>query len=378
MAWGGLGAGTRLAPGSVIHGPALIGERCWIGDGVEIGPNVTLGDDVVNAPMMSFDESRAAFRCGQGAPPTLAALMGDALTDLVLRKPCRLAETGLSRTTRKRHRRALRDLRDNMAAHRCAVPFAQACVEHLNHRHVMKSWSPTTRCREMGNLMGALQRLSYYSTHPTDLILKQSPIWRDAIRAAEKDARGAGRKPKAMSPEQFQQVLDQEPDPQIKCLLILTWVVAARGGDVCKLKTSEILLRNGNELMITFNRGKGPELRKESYIVHSALSAENAAIVSSYLEARTNNTWAFAFYRSTAFRRLVPKMLISLRRVDPALEQKSMRRGATQALSRALATREELMHFTGHKTEKSLNIYLAEFAPHAPRARELGRRIQQA
>lgn len=47
MAWGGLGAGTRLAPGSVIHGPALIGERCWLGEGVEIGPNVTLGDDVV-------------------------------------------------------------------------------------------------------------------------------------------------------------------------------------------------------------------------------------------------------------------------------------------------------------------------------------------
>ena len=49
---------------------------------------------------------------------------------------------------------------------------------------------------------------------------------------------------------------------------------------------------------------------------------------------------------------------VALRVVDPALEQRSLRRGAIQALAASGLKDEELLHYSGHSSVQMLRRYL--------------------
>ena len=105
-------------------------------------------------------------------------------------------------------------------------------------------------------------------------------------------------------------------------------------------------------LSVCFRRGKGALLRGTAYTVHTGpIPMSYASRLRSWMEAR--RTWLFP--------KEVKGHLLrnALRRADPALEQRSLRRGSLQLLASVTGiTDETLLLFSGHSSVKTLRRYL--------------------
>ncbi len=123
-------------------------------------------------------------------------------------------------------------------------------------------------------------------------------------------------------------------------------------GCVLQLDASDVVLRPDLSLSVRFRRGKGARVRGP-YTVHTApLSAPNAARLRRWIDQRRSRL----FGRETTG----PQVRDALRRVHPALEQRSLRRGALQTLALSPGiTDEVLMLYSGHTQVATLRRYLS-------------------
>jgi len=70
------------------------------------------------------------------------------------------------------------------------LPFGKACVEFLALKRLERGWKWSTVETRMGNLAGALCRLSeYVPGQVKDLKLSDDPSWRDAFSFVERKAK---------------------------------------------------------------------------------------------------------------------------------------------------------------------------------------------
>ena len=259
-----------------------------------------------------------------------------------------LARLGVAKTTAQAHRRALRQLASMPEALR-DLPLGKALVEMHTQLREQKKWQWSTTVTKMATTHGALRLLPLYSSAPYAILLKQDPTWVMAMRATGQKARQQHpNQPKAATGEQVRLAVDSCPLPAVKNALRLSWRTAGRGGDILLLRPHNVSVQ-GEILAVNFVRGKTAKV-KGPYTVHTTLPPQEFL---DYLEEakKSGQQWLFPQVKGAHLKN-------ALRVIDPSLEQRSLRRGAIQALAATGLSDEELLHYSGHSSVQMLRRYL--------------------
>jgi hypothetical protein len=310
-------------------------------------------------------------------------MLGNELAGISMRtlSPGSTYETALNKSTRRGHRRMIRTIAQIPVTHPefAEMPLTHALMAMLEERHA--NHAASTLERSMGTAYGALKRLSAYTNSGGEIRLGFCPYWQDCMTSVKSRGRGTARVPLAMTQQQFHQLMTTEPSEEIRTLVLLTWASAGRGGDVTTLQTKQTRLSAEGFLWLNYTHGKGQKLMQQSHNINLALSPTYlptfAAWRAQRLAAAPANPWLFSDpANETARRSLMRRVLVALRRIQPHLEQKSLRHGATQAVSLAGGSTLEIQQFTFHAREATTNMYLQDIAPTRHRTRELALAIQ--
>jgi ubiquitin C-terminal hydrolase len=330
------------------------------------------------------------FRCSQVPCPNLAALKGNALSNVVLAPAMSLPAANVVERYRQTHQRTLAPLRWRMGktiavrrrhlaalhtvqkalrhARFAAMPFAEAVVTTFRERAQERSWRAATLTRELANFAGAMADLALYSNSPIGFRMGEAPFFTDAMRAAQLVANEemVGSQP-AATVEEMVDAVNLAPDVAVRVALALTWCCAGRVGDVLKLQRRDVqldpqFLTNG-AMLITFARGKGA-LLGQPYTVPTLCLEEWRPMVLQYLNSTQPNAWVFPGGTQT-FGVLVN---LALRTANPNYSVRAIRRGALQAMAADGAPDAVLVIFSGHKSADTLHRYLNWGAKSAARS----------
>lgn len=316
-----------------------------------------LEDLVIRASTSHLPEEMPppGFQCGNGSVPTVAALKGHNLVPL-LHLPAAevpaIALLGLAKSTILEHRRMLNSLM-TIPTELLQLPIPDMIAEFLMRKRKERSWKWATTIKYMATMQGALANLPLHRRTTQSIWLKNSPVWTNAMRASARRAREElARQPKPASWKTVQQVLMTESNILCFGAILLAWMTCARVGCVRQLAKSDITMHPDWTMSICFRRGKGVLARGTAYTIHTGeVPLAMRSRFKRFLEER--NSWLFP---QTFTGSLVKN---SLRRVDKQLEQRSLRRGSLQHLSRAPNMTDEVMLlFSGHASVKTLRRYL--------------------
>jgi hypothetical protein len=149
----------------------------------------------------------------------------------------------------------------------------------------------------------------------------------------------------------MKEVIQREEMKMRRAALEVMWVSAGRGDDIRHLMTEEVEPRKDGT-RIRFIIGK--TANAQPYTVSTAaLSLEARGYITARQEEMRGKkrTWLFPGLE-------VEHLLKAVRRVDPALGTRSVRRGALQRLASTGLTDEELMAYSQHKCVQTLRRYL--------------------
>jgi integrase len=133
--------------------------------------------------------------------------------------------------------------------------------------------------------------------------------------------------------------------------MVMAWAVAGRVGDILRLRTQDAQLA-GVTLTVTHRQHK-TLVARGPYSVATELSATEAEIVGRWRTARQEQGFLFP-----APEKLGPMVRSALRRVDPHLEQRSLRRGRLLSMAEAGVPETVLLEYSGHTSTRMLRRYL--------------------
>ena len=188
---------------------------------------------------------------------------------------------------------------------------------------------------------GALALLPAYRTSPA-LQLSTCPIWRQAMRSAGiKAKQELPQQPTPATWQEVTKVLDSEKRLPTFAAILIAWMTCARTGCVLQLATEDVVLNADGTLSVRFRKGKSVRARGP-YCVHTTTVPPRL---------RKRLTKWMSQRRHALFTGAVtgPEIKVALRRVNPQLEQRSLRRGALQQLATSPGITDAiLMEFSGH------------------------------
>eukprot|EP00744_Colponema_vietnamica_P006721 GILI01009744.1.p1 GENE.GILI01009744.1~~GILI01009744.1.p1 ORF type:complete len:415 (+),score=80.13 GILI01009744.1:161-1246(+) len=317
---------------------------------------------------------KANFRQGAAAVPSIArptltgadliALLANPVADMS-RLP-RFIATANAHSTRLEHLRMLKLLK-TMPPQWTSKPLGIAItgfLEDLSSQsttasanssgtRTKKQWAPTTTFKYMCSAQGALRLLPLYRTNTYSVPLRFDEFWNLAMKGARIAAiQHAPNQPIPATYELVDQAIKScKAGPysaQIRIILMLGWSTAARLGCVRQLQRQDFLIKE-REIHITFRRGKGVIARKTAYTVTTTIANPiwREELVS-YLASKQK--WLFAKNLNVTHLRSALSAV--------GLEQRSLRRGALQAMAVLGTSPDILMNFSGHSSVLTLNRYL--------------------
>lgn len=200
------------------------------------------------------------------------------------------------------------------------------------------------------SIQGAFKILPLYFSNTSSVLLKDFPVWRMAlVTFGHRSKQELPSQPKAATWEQVSKAIEEcQNDAQAMALLV-GWLTAARLGCVRQLSAADVKWTAENTL-VRFAKGKGARLRGP-YTVHAQpIPSKFRARWQKFFNARHT----ILFPRHVTGKSLKE----ALRRIDPALEQRSIRRGALQTMARGDVDEETLMRYSGHTQVSTLRRYL--------------------
>ena len=217
-----------------------------------------------------------------------------------------------------------------------------------------RTWAPTTWHTKLLNIQGALMTIFIYRPDQVAITMTRCPRWLSSLRTvAHLKPLYRPAQPLAITADQLQQAIASEPNKTVKAALELAWLAAARGGDIRQLLAKDIRTtkdpsRNTETLAITIRRGK--TAKKEQYTIGIPLPSKHTM---DYINDRKKEgSWAFPGLTGDHIRN-------ALRRVNPKLEQRSLRRGRLQHLSIHENWKDEqLLELSRHASVAMLRRYL--------------------
>jgi hypothetical protein len=132
-----------------------------------------------------------------------------------------------------------------------------------------------------------------------------------------------GYQPTALTLEDMKLAVEREPDPGVQAALVTAWLTAARGGCTLQLRKESIELQPDQRMTVQFRKGK-------------SVIARGLQTTLPEWATPTLASWVTAAHRGLLFPQVTGEQLkLALRRVHPAYEQRSIRRGSLQAMSAA-------------------------------------------
>jgi len=329
----------------------------------EAEPSFLMGTTPLNAPQPEVVRN-VDFRIGQ-ASPHLASSTGRTLRTIVvplstLVHP--LALKGITADTRREHLRLLRAL-FSAPEEMLDWPIGRAALEILEAMRLKERWRWVTMENKSGSIAAALRRLPHYTGgQRSPVILNNDQEWRDAMRHIGVLAKASTKTGlPAIKEAQLHQALEAATDPEVRAVLLIQWACAARVGDVTQLKRAEISFNppasNGAVPMkVMFTKGKVIG-RIDPYTIHTSIPQKWADWLAQWV---SSSETPFLFQKTSKSLRykLHQAALETLRRVAPACDLRSVRRGAAQTLAAKGVPMETILLFTRHTDVKMLRRYL--------------------
>ena len=214
-----------------------------------------------------------------------------------------------------------------------------------------KKWLGSTLTTKLAVCQGALAALPVYRMTMFPVILKGCAEWRLGLKGAGNTMRRAmPKQARVLTPSTLRKTISLEPLLAVRIALEVAWVTAGRGGDVVRLRTCDIW-SDAKGTWVRFVIGKTAS--SQPYTVSTAKLSQEAL---KYLETRRTEEGATPWLFPGI---LGEQLKDAMRRVDPLLEQRSIRRGALQLLSLSPGmTDERLLHYSQHKSVHTLRRYL--------------------
>lgn len=236
--------------------------------------------------------------------------------------------------------------------------MAQALIYHvsMNQQESKRPWLPATHFRYLTALDGAFSKLGVYVTNfEGGIRLSESPEWRNALKTWSRTS--VEHQPinqVAATAEDILLAVHLNQDPQIRAFMILMWLLAARRGDVMKLRSANVSLLPEGQLKVLVQHGKGVLFRQGAYHIISHVPPVWFQEISLFLESRKDHLLLFDQSLATS-----TDIINALRVANPQLSCRAIRRGSAIAMAKDQNVSEEtIMMLTGHKNQNTLRRYL--------------------
>ena len=293
------------------------------------------------------------FRASDGSAPTVADLTGADVNNLVLaqKRPDHIpviAWQAIIPATRALHHTWLLHLQ-HCPPH---LPLTLSILEMIRQRGLKKTWEWSTILKYLLTIEAALKALPMYTTEDrAPILLWTCPIWKAAVKTAKyRGNTTPTREPLPATATEIERVYALEPNPLLALFIKLSWLTAARLGDTASLRRQNVV-NSPSVTSITYMEAKGSHFRGP-YTVHVGLPKDTQQQLQDHLLTLgpREKIFPITFLRAA---------LISIRRANPLLEAKSLRRGALQTMSRAGVKEETLREFSGHTNNTTLRRYLS-------------------
>jgi len=294
------------------------------------------------------------FRRCHASGPRVTDLKGSFLADLELGapNPNALPHKALAASTAQAHKRILRQLQALPKALQ-DLPLDKALTNHFSAQKNAKKLKWSTLVTKMATAHGALRLLPVYTTNKSSVMMKDSVIWMQAMKGAAKECKQeVPNQAAAANWDMVTSAMDKEPMQIRKLALLLTWLTCGRGGDVLKLEPNCVEVQETG-LMVHFRRGKTVKTRG-AYSIFTPMPPDlYKDMFVKHLEAcmKEKKRWLFEGVQGSHIKE-------ALRRANPKLEQRSLRRGAIQTLAATNLSDEELLKYSGHTNVQMLRRYL--------------------
>jgi hypothetical protein len=264
----------------------------------------------------------------------------------------KLARAGLAETTVKEHRRALQHLRKGLKP---GLPLARALVLYILEQRISKQWRWVTTLKNACMVQGALSLLPMYCAGANEACrVGELVLWRQMMRAlAKKSKSEIPNQPKAAVWREVEQVLaDKKLKTATRMAILISWFTAQRVGCVVQLAAQDLELRTDCSMTVRFRKGKTVPVRGP-YSVHTG------RIPQQYMEELQNLLRERAPHQTLLGNTTGVEVKLALRTANTDLEQRSLRRGSLQALSRQVGMTDALLlEYSGHTNINSLLRYL--------------------
>ncbi|MFO0449536.1 MAG: hypothetical protein ACK52I_12900, partial [Pseudomonadota bacterium] len=309
---------------------------------------------------LSARDTVQRFGGGQVPPLDLAELRGDLIAKMAL-LPVKahppLVWQALAEAVRARHRSWLTRLKASLLPEHHTQPLPSVVLDIVSRYAKANRWQPQTLNRELGSVTGAFSNLPLYTTYVKAVPLRHCPVWAAALTTAGKDAKVAQpiNQPAASQEEIATAVANcASSDPLTAMALMLQWVTCARPNCILALRRHNLSLLPSGRLSVSFTKGKSVEFRGP-YTVTTRVPEAWIPTLHAFLAKLRPADLLFPLTASEKRGTRERLMLAALRRVNAGLNLRSMRRGSLQTLAATGVEPKELMKFSAHKSEATLN-----------------------
>jgi len=255
-------------------------------------------------------------------------------------------------TTSASHLRSLRWLLTHLPV--SDTPIATAIPHTVGLHARARGWAPTTWLTSLNNIHGALAALFIYRPSQVSISMSACPQWTSHMKAVVRlKPLHKPNQPLAITKEEMDLALQREPRPEVRALLECAWLTAARGNDARQLLADDFnfpapTAANPTQTMaVTFRRGK--TAKKDQYTVGAPLPSQQT--LDHINQRKVAGSWAFPGVSGDHIRD-------ALRRVNPLLEQRSIRRGYLQYLASLGWRDQQLLEVSRHASVQMLRRYL--------------------
>lgn len=253
----------------------------------------------------------------------------------------------MSEGTRKGHIKWLEAIRA-MPQPLLTAPLGTAIVELVTRTGSARRWAWGTTQKAFSDIAAALRALPLYTNEWRAIDVRSDPVFSAAYKRAQQNTRTAPqRAPIPLTKEVFTELVKEAMSAEARCLLILSWYLAGRVGDVRQLDPEDVvfgdLKKDKRELSATYRKGKTIGFRGP-YTVPTLIPEDQAKCVT-------------ALHKKLPLTTAVQAELAKLVKTK-GLELRSIRKGALLHMAANGVTLEEMIVFSGHTSVKTLRRYL--------------------
>lgn len=300
-------------------------------------------------------------------PPLLSSLAGRLFCNLVLEFQDLGSKTAnqAQPETQERHLQALKMMKAEMTLADKLLPLGHAVAAVYERRAETRKWQPQTTERELACAIGAFQNLPRYANVRSGYKLTEDKVFSSVMKIWKHRANAAQPiNQVAATALDVARAVELCKDPSVKAALIMAWCFAGRVADVSHLKGVDVLKMSmeTGELQVRFCTTKTTQSAGvQPYTLTSCVPPEwRAAIQAQLADYNRRCQGSDNGLFSLSIKKLAARVTESLRRVNPALGARTLRRGALQILAKeGNCDLEEVRKFAGHKNEATTLRYLS-------------------